>query len=46
MQENSDPFLAKNLEPTPEKVEILLRLLTPFISSYYKDGVKVFNIYY
>jgi len=37
MEKNSQ----RNLEPTPEKIDSLMKLLTPFITSYYQEGMKV-----
>lgn len=43
MQEDSPRILneAKSLEPTSENIEAFLRLITPFLSSYYEKGSKV-----
>ena len=31
----------RNLEPKTEKLESLFKTLTPFITSYYTEGIKV-----
>ena len=48
MQEDSSPIMnqTKSLEPTPEKIEEFLRLMTPFLSSYYEKASKVHFIFY